>query len=150
VKKLALVAALLSAGCDDPAVTAKVSSVLEHGAVQAELRLQQAAPSTTCTNSSQEFLLNVHLFQDGSSLVSIHNFSPVASTAPYQQYNSAGNGIELVNPLVNGSGGPFSWALEIADGEMSVVGTCSIGSTNTNVDLSAATGFNLEAFGIEE
>jgi hypothetical protein len=151
VKKLALVAALLSAGCDDPAVTAKVSSVLEHGAVQAELhcllQFHDGAPSPGCSVNSQQFRLDAHLFQDGSSFVKF--VSPDVGITTLAQFNTSGS-----VPAVEGYTATSSWSASIASGEVSITGACpndtSHPTLSDTVELSGCTGFNLEAFGIEE
>lgn len=142
MKRLALVAALLSAGCDDPAVQERVQSVLDHGAVQAELHCETLLDGF-CGPSSHWTQVDCHLFQDGSSFLKVAGPFGVMFS-----FNSFGQPIQAsMSEHQSNSNGQFV----IDDGDLYWESACGGGTPDSGSEpLVSCTGFNLEAFGIEE
>lgn len=128
MRALILMAAALAAGCDDPAVEAKVADILEHGIVAAEV---------TCScnygqNNANSVAYRAQKLIDGSCFV-----SRSTATAAYLLARSD-NGAEACRV------GDYS-----ASGGDLVVDHDYDPSAPYFIDLeTCCTGFNLEAFGV--
>ncbi len=160
---LVWVALIGAAGCDDPAVTEKVSSVLEHGALAASAKCTIDV-TYTCSgriNFSGASVLLVQKFVDGSVLFSSSLDSGSSEDPGVSRF--CGRSEDCANPPtwrrhVNASQSTEVAVYTIQDGLVTVtvdgvVSSVFCGGTPKTFFVDevedVCTGFNLEAFGVE-
>lgn len=150
-KLLPVVAFILSlgvVGCDSPEVQDKVESLLIHGAVEAYAFCYTSSPKTLCDGTyAQSFAFKAYKFQDGSNYLKFSRDS-----LNVQQFNHRGLPVRADDMPTNGSTGEYG---EVDDGYLETRKQCpTLGVAYTDiVDINAkmvCSGFNLEAFGIDD
>lgn len=130
MKRLLLLAVVCSFGCDDETVRAKVTDVLDHGVVAAQVRC-----SCSLTNDQSEvengITYSAQKLVDGSCLISESSLvlTKLCARSEACAEDCSGNGVS------------------ISDGVLSHV---SPGHHTFSAGIeTCCTGFNLEAFGVE-
>ena len=135
-KLLGIVLALsMTVGCEDSAVSDKVTEILQKGSVHAEVVCEQVL-----CGGSQAFVFKADLLQDGASIVSY------ALSGPFTSFNKRGDDVKVCE--INGPQRCF----EASDGFLSITrGDPGQGGCNESfaLDDTGCSGFNLEAFGVE-
>lgn len=139
MRALSLLAIAAALGCDDPAVEAKISDVLEHGAVSARFECSQSVE----TQFAGPLPVSVvgHRMIDGSTHVSLETGSWGLSKTRFCGRSEACSGdFALSAPALS-----FAYfTTSVDDGELTIAprnGTAVVLDIET-----ACTGFNLDSF----